>query len=155
MTSEEIHLEGDLSEWTAGLPVYQRELLDELISVDPGLDGVAATWLSGGAGSADLAPFGVAEGRSLYFEKFLDELHDLLCVADKYQEERSELKRQAGSGQAAIVASLTAVIVPVLGAAAPVVAPAIAVVMVLITRMGLSAWCETQTDRRAGASPGD
>jgi hypothetical protein len=147
----DIELDGDIDDWTAGLPSYQQRLVGELVAADPTLESATEVWLSAGI-STDLAPFGVERTRSAYYEKFLDELHDLLCVPNKYESEKGQLQEQAKVGQAAVVSLLTAVIVPVLGAAAPIVAPAIAITMILISRMGLNAWCAVQTERRQSRS---
>lgn len=151
MSASALEFEGDVAEWTANLPAYQRQLIAEIVAADPTLESATEVWLSAGI-STDLAPFGADRARSAYYEKFLDELHDLLCVPNKYENEKGQLREQANVGQAAVVSLLTTVIVPVLGAAAPIVAPAIAITMILISRMGLNAWCAVQTERRQAKS---
>lgn len=151
MSADEIEFWGDVDDWTAGLAPYQRQLVEEIVAADPTLESGTEVWLSAGI-STDLAPFGADKKRSAYYEKFLDELHDLLCVANKYEKEKGQLREQAKVGQAAVVSLLTTVVVPVLGAAAPIVAPAIAITMILISRMGLNAWCAVQSERRDKSS---
>lgn len=151
MSGPVLDFHGDVTEWTAALPAYQQHLIAEIVAADPTLESATEVWLSAGI-STDLAPFGAERVRSAYYEKFLDELHDVLCIPNKYEHEKGQLQEQAKIGQAAVVSLLTAVIVPVLGAAAPVVAPAIAITMILISRMGLNAWCAVQTERRKDRS---
>jgi hypothetical protein len=133
--------------WIAALPSYQASIVLELRAAGLPLEEVAHAWLEA-AGAGDTAPFGATTGVQLFFDKFLDELHDLLCSDEKYRAERSELLRSFKTGQATAVASITAAIAPSLSAAPPFLAPAIAVTLCVIGRAGLNAWCLSQSERR-------
>ena len=145
--SNALAFEGDLDQWLGGLPSYQRKLLLGLIKAEPSLEKVAEDWLYVGS-ATDIAPFGGYQGQSLFFQKFLDEMHDLLCAGERYEETRTQLKQHVKNGQVAVVSCVTAVVSPALGAAAPLVAPAAAVLLTVISQVGLNAWCAAQAERR-------
>jgi hypothetical protein len=86
---------------------------------------------------------------------FLDELHDLLCAEERYQEERASLVHEYKAGQSTFVASVAVVLAPYLGAGVQLVAAAVAVTLSVIGQVGLKAWCATQSQRRGrvGAPP--
>lgn len=79
---------------------------------------------------------------------FLDELHDLLCSGERYQEEQASLLKEYRAGQSTFVASIAVVLAPHLGAGVQIVAAAVAVTLSVIGQVGLKAWCLTQTERR-------
>jgi hypothetical protein len=139
---------GDEACWISGLPTYQREIVEELRAAGVLFEDVGKAWLEA-AGASNTAPFGVAEGARVFYEKLLDELHDLLCASDKYQEEKGAVLQGFKGGQATAIASVTAAIAPALSAAPPFLAPAVAVAICVIGKAGLNAWCAMQSERRA------
>lgn len=147
MKPSEFQLSDKLNDWLGSLPGYQRELLSELASQGKGPDEMAQVWLGGGR-AANTAPYGAVHGRSAFYDKFLDELHDLLCSHERYQEARYQLWQDFRKGQTVFVASVTSAIAPVLGAAPAFLAPAVAVTMCAVGKAGLNAWCAMQTERR-------
>lgn len=136
------------TDWLASLPEHQRKLVEELLLAQGTPEGAAQAWLDLST-FEQTAPFGARGGGRLYFEKFLDRLHDRLC-SDANREERQELSRSAGFEPATVVAGLTASIAPLLSAAPSFVAPAVALMLTAIGKTGLQAWCDVQTERRKG-----
>lgn len=145
------YLVGDENAWIEALPEYQRNTLLELREAGIGFEDLGRVWLEA-AGASNTAPFGAAAGARIFYEKLLDELHDLLCSDDKYQAERENVLAGFKGGQATAVASITAAIAPLLSAAPPFIAPAVAVAICVVGKAGLGAWCKLQTERRAAAS---
>jgi hypothetical protein len=84
---------------------------------------------------------------------FLDELHDLLCAGERYQEERASLVKEYKAGQSTFVASVAVVLAPHLGAGVQFVAAAVAVALSVIGQVGLRAWCASQSERRNQVGP--
>jgi hypothetical protein len=94
-------------------------------------------------------PEDVEAGKKLQIgAAFLNELHDLLCVGERYQEERANLIKEYKAGQSTFVASIAVVLAPYLGAGVQLVAAAVAVALSVIGQVGLKAWCATQPQRR-------
>ncbi|MEU7820473.1 hypothetical protein [Catellatospora sp. NPDC049133] len=139
---------GSYDDWTKSLPGYQLRVLDELVSSGVPEDDLAQQWLSATYDSTTL-PFGAGPGRSEYIERFWDEVHDLLCAESKYVDERAELTKSLGVGQASAVACVSAFLAHVLPVSAAAVAPPVAIVFFTIAKMGLNAWCRVQTQRRS------
>lgn len=137
--------------WLSTLPSYQRSLLNTLLAT-MGHEEAARVWLEGGA-TSDNAPFGASTGMKVFFEKFLDELHDLLCTGENYEEEKRNALKELGAGKTTAAAYISQQISPHLGASANILAPAVAVILCLVSTIGLRAWCETQSQRRASSRP--
>ncbi|MFJ6950844.1 hypothetical protein [Micromonospora aurantiaca (nom. illeg.)] len=139
---------GDPAKWVGTLPAYQQEIIEIILASGTPLSEVPAAWLAAGYGD-NTFPFGTGNGAKIYLEKFQDEIHDFLCSSDRYAAERAEAIKNLGVGQAGFVATITAAIAPHLGAAPSFVAPATAVTLCVIAKMGLNSWCAVQTERRA------
>ncbi len=145
MTTDIDSILASRTEWLSDLPAYQRDLIDQLAQ-GRDLAGAAQAWLQ--AGSPNTAPFGALQGTRIFFEKVLDEMHDLLCSPDKLQDERASLAREYGAGKITFTAGVTAYISPALGADPTMLTPVVAVVLTIISQAGLRAWCELQSERR-------
>ncbi|MEV7387528.1 hypothetical protein [Streptomyces sp. NPDC091215] len=133
--------------WLADLPAYQRQNVLQMLASGMTYEQVATAWLNGGVAEYT-APFGVGAGVNLYFEKVIDELHELLCVGRSYEQERNQIASGFKTGQTGLVATITAIIAPHLDSAPSFLAPAIAVLLCAISKIGLGAWCRMQAERR-------
>jgi hypothetical protein len=138
LSDDSLHglLIGDEAVWLDALPGYQRAIFEELRTSGVAFDDLGRVWLEA-AGATNTAPFGVAAGARIFFDKLLDELHDLLCAPDKYAAERDSVLAGFKGGQATAVAAVTAAVAPPLAAAPPFLAPAVAVALCVIGKAGL------------------
>lgn len=135
-------LTGELAEWVAVLPAYQRDLITNMLA-DRDPTTVAVAWLSS-TGAADTAPFGaVRAGATLFYDNLLKQMQLLLCGGTDFEEERQQLLRDARAGRAMFVTGIATALAPVVGAAAVVIAPAVALVLAVVARAGAGAACET------------
>ncbi|MFF0667763.1 hypothetical protein ACFYVE_06145 [Streptomyces tendae] len=148
MTDLSTLISGDQDFWLAELPNYQRHSISEMLRSRKTYEQVAASWLNSSIADGT-APFGTSATRGLFFEKVVDELHDFLCVGISYENERSQIISGFKTGQAGLVATITAAISPHLDSAPSFLAPAVAVLLCAISKIGLGAWCRVQTERRA------
>lgn len=137
--------------WLMQLPSYQQSAIRAMLRSGSSLEDAAATWL-GGAAINSTAPFGAGLGPKVFFEKFLDQLHDFLCTGLNYEEERAAVMAGFKPKQAGLAATISAAIAPHLEAAPAFLTPAIALTICAIAKMGLGAWCQMQTERRAAAA---
>ncbi|WP_147263848.1 hypothetical protein [Prauserella sp. PE36] len=135
------------SSWLDELPKYQRDLIREL-GRSGDLEAAARSWLEAGSVS-HTAEFGVLGGARVFYEKVLDELHDLLCVASKYTEEKAKILQEYKAGQASFVAMVTSFIAPHVGTSSPLLAPVVAVILTIIAQASLKTWCSMQVERRS------
>jgi hypothetical protein len=135
-------LTGDLTDWLAALPNYQRELLDDMLAHKEPTD-VALLWLST-TGPRDTAPFGGARvGAALFYEKLLEQIQVLVCGEQGYDDERAQLLRDARAGRSAIVACIASSVAPAVGAAPVVIAPPVAIILAILVAAGTNTLCET------------
>jgi len=90
------------------------------------------------------AGFATAPWKS--FDKFWTslraELYKLFCVEKEYVEERKALLDGVKGGQATFVATVATVLSPHLSVATPVLAPAIALVFIVLARAGRDTMCQ-------------
>lgn len=149
MTEMKEFIIDDPGMWLSQLPHYQQATIRSMLDAGLGYEQAASAWISGSAFEST-APFGAGFGMKPYFESLLDELHDFLCVGRSYEQERSELLSGFKPGQTGVAASIAAAIAPHLDAAPSYLAPAVALTLCAIGKIGLGAWCRVQSERRAG-----
>jgi hypothetical protein len=80
--------------------------------------------------------------------RILNEVHDLLCSKETYEQERTNLLKEYRAGQATFVAGVTSVIAPHLGVGTETLSVGIAVVLSVVGQVGLKTWCAAQGERR-------
>jgi hypothetical protein len=136
--------------WLDDLPAYQSALVRSLLQSGLSEEEAAAVWLDGA--TKDLATFGSGGTSSLFYRKFIEELHAFLCSEERYGADRGELLKQFKAGQASAIGLMSAALSPHLGAVGALLAPAIALVLILIGKMGLNAWCAMVSEREASSS---
>lgn len=138
------------SEWLSALEPYQAALAEDLLDACGGdAQAAAERWLSMST-SADLAPFSAAGPKgSGYAQAFWDELFEFICGdGERYASQRGEFSEQMKIGRTSAVAVTSAALSPALGFAGPVLAPAIAIGLLLVSTVGVGAFCKAQRERR-------
>ncbi len=134
------------TDWLAQLPSYQRDLIDMMLAGGNTEEAATVHWLT--ANTLNLAPFGgEARGRSLFVQKFNEEIHAFVCSDDRYGKERSEVLKQFSMGQTSSVTGISLALAGPLSAAGPFLAPAVALTLVTIGKLGLNAWCAAIRER--------
>ncbi|MFC9632089.1 hypothetical protein ACFTY8_23090 [Streptomyces mirabilis] len=133
--------------WLGELPAYQQSGIRSMLKSGMSYDVAAAAWLSG-AVADNTAPFSGGVRGKVFYDAFLDQMHDFLCTGISYEEERAALMAGFKPKQAGLTATIAAAIAPHLGAASTLIAPAVALALCAIGKMGLGAWCQVQTARR-------
>ncbi|MFI6377434.1 hypothetical protein [Streptomyces sp. NPDC050546] len=139
--------------WLSELPNYQRSTVKAMLDDGMDYESAASAWMSGTVATGT-APFSATLGPKVFFDKFLDQLHDFLCTGLNYEEERAAVMSGFKPKQTGLAATITAAIAPHLGAAPVFLAPAIALILCAIGKMSLGAWCQMQTERRASQGTG-
>jgi phosphotransferase system glucose/maltose/N-acetylglucosamine-specific IIC component len=140
-------ISGSQSEWLECLPEFQRSSIEDLLRSGKEPSQIAEAWLEAGA-AMNTAPFGTSGSAKIFFNHFLDELHDLLCTEGRRENERASVLASFKKGQTTAVAAVTTAVSPYLSSAPAFLAPAVALTMCAISSVGLAAWCKTQTERR-------
>jgi hypothetical protein len=153
--SELAPLFGGNFDWLSTLPSYQQELVNELAK-SRAMEDVAIAWLEAGTTSG-IAGFGAAQSTRLFYETFLNLMHDLLCSDDKFIEERSKLLADYKASQTMVAASIASIIAPYVGTATPMLTTVVVIILIVISKAGLQSWCAAQAERRreAGRPPNE
>jgi hypothetical protein len=134
--------DASLEDWLSALPGYQQNVISQMLS-DSEPVPVAIAWLNA-SGQTDTAPFGTVRlGASLFYQKLLEQLQELLCGSSPdYEAERGQLVVGAKAGQAAVVTMVSDTIAPVVGVSPVLLAPAVALTLFVIAKAGRETACE-------------
>lgn len=131
--------------WLDALPSYQSKSIYQLIEQGKTYEEVAISWLTAN-GPSNTYPFGAQDTKSLFYEKLMEEVESFICREDSYVEEKKKIMTQFKTGDVYIVTIISTIISPVVGASSVLIAPAIALILMTILRMGLNAWCSLRKD---------
>lgn len=139
-----LEITGTESEWISALEPYQATLMAEMIAAVGGDHEAAVNnWLAMATGS-NLAPFSTSPfgGSDGYARAFWNELFEFICGDDeKYADQRTELTKELKVGRTTVVAFVAATLSPPLGLAGPLVAPAVAIALLVVATVGKNAFC--------------
>ncbi len=141
----------DADDWLEALPSYQRQSVELLLESGKPSDEVARIWLTT-TGPSNTFPFGGERFASVFYDKLLEEIERFICDDARYAADRRQLLQHLGAGKAFFVGAMAAAMAPHLGAAAALIAPAIALILQTVSRMGTRAWCSARAQTR-DASP--
>ena len=133
--------------WINALPNYQKNMVEKLYSENGSYEETAKAWLS--ASMATTVPFGTEKGKSVFFEKVLDEIEAFLSDDEKYKNDRIAILQEKSVVQTYVVGAISVALAPVLGASSIFLAPVIAIVLVTITKMGINAWLAMRKEKRS------
>lgn len=147
MNIEEI-FEVEPVSWISALPTYQRNMVEKLYAEKGNYEEAAKAWLS--ASMATTVPFGTEKGKSVFYEKILDEIEAFFTGDEKYQNERISILQEKSVVQTYIVGAISVALAPTLGASSVFLAPVIAIILVTISKIGINAWLEMRKEKRMG-----
>lgn len=134
-------LVGDTNEWTAALPRYQQVLINDMLTTHTPNEA-AEMWLTS-SGPKDTAPFGAVRlGPNMFYMNLLRELQKLFCGSPQYDDDRQSLLQAGKTGKVVLITGITASIAPSLGASAPVIVPAVALVLSVVANAANVTACE-------------
>jgi len=135
----------DEKAWLEALPVYQADIVEDLLKVKSPEDAATA-WLE--ASTDNTSPFGGQhKAKRKYLEFLIVEVRKLLCGSPEYDNERNQLEKVAQSpvNKTAIVSTVSAIIGAKVGLAATFIAPVIVIIFIMIAKISLNAWCAMTT----------
>lgn len=93
-------------------------------------------------------PFGTEKGKSVFYEKVLDEIEAFLSGDEKYKNDRIAILQEKSVVQTYVVGVISVALAPVLGASSVFLAPVIAIAFVTITKVGINAWLAMRKEQR-------
>lgn len=127
-------------DWLSGLPTYQINLVNELLSSGLSETEAAELWLSR-VGPDNNFAFGAGNPGTNYLSAVQTEFRKLICGDDSYEAVRAEASKVWGGAKYGIVSMMALAIAAHVGIAAAVIAPVIALLMSAVGRIGINAWC--------------
>jgi len=123
------------------LKPFQRTLVLELL-VNHDEETAAKMWLSS-TGPLDLRQFGGAPepGGDAFYQRFRSEFRAYVCGSERYERERQEFMRLANPAANYVVTAISVAVAGTLGVAVGLVVPAVALLLKVVGKLGLNAWC--------------
>jgi hypothetical protein len=124
------------------LKPYQKGLVAELL-VGHDEETAAKIWLSS-TGPLDLRRFGglPEHGSDAFFQRFKAEFRAFVCGGERYNDERNELFKIAEPVARYVVTAISVAVASTLGIAVGLVVPAVALLLKVVGKLGVNAWCE-------------
>lgn len=132
--------------WINSLNTYQKDIINKLYEQTNSYEEVANKWLT--ATIPMNVPFGTQKNSSIFFEKVLDEIEAFFTGDEKYKDNRLAILKESGFVQKYIVGGISIALAPVLGTSASFLAPVVAIVLLIIGKMGLNAWIATRREKK-------
>ena len=132
--------------WINSLNTYQKDIINKLYEQTNSYEEVANKWLT--ATIPMNVPFGTQKNSSIFFGKVLDEIEAFFTGDEKYKDSRLAILKESGFVQKYIVVGISIALAPVLGTSASFLAPVVAIVLLIIGKMGLNAWIATRREKK-------
>lgn len=129
----------ETNEWLSELKPYQRNSIIELIDKFS-LEEAAEKWITA-TGPQNTVPFGGSKDTKPFFDRFKEEFHKFLCDKNSYVEERNAIISEAGITKALLISGISAAIGATIGYTATLLAPAAAILLCVVGKMGVNAYC--------------
>ncbi|RUT79643.1 hypothetical protein [Ancylomarina longa] len=132
----------ELNEWLSELKAYQRNSIEALIE-SYGEEEAAEKWITSN-GPSNNVPFGGESNRDTkpFFERFKVEFGKFICGHPDYEEYRKKLGAESPIIKSTYIAIISAALGATLGFTATLLAPAVAILLASVGKMGLNAYCQ-------------
>lgn len=131
----------ELSELLQILKPYQKESIDLLID-NYGEEEAAKRWLSANGPSVTQKFGGQQQGNAQpFWDSLIFELRLFICSDKKYKKEREQLLSSSRPAALFAVSTISVAIATTLGIAASLIVPVVAVMLGVIGKIGVNAWC--------------
>lgn len=130
----------ELEEWLVELKPYQRSTIETFLQkASP--EEAAEKWLST-TGSPNIVPFGGNQDTKPFWDRFRAEFRNFLCDDEAYVEEKKLLSSESVVTKAILVSTISAAIGATIGFAATLLAPAVTLLLCIVGKMGINAFCK-------------
>jgi hypothetical protein len=128
--------------WLDAIPPYLAPTISELLTSNPP-EGVAEILLSKGGAENNSILGSHPVGSGLY-QNVLRELTNLICGDNEYSAIRNEAAKVWNDRKSTIVAVFAGAIGAKIGLAAAAIAPSVALLLSMVTKIGVNAWCASR-----------
>jgi hypothetical protein len=131
-----------LDDLLEGLKPYQKRSIKTLIA-SHGEEEAAKKWLAASGPSSTQQFGGQPQGNPQpFWDRLMAEFRLFVCGDKKYKKDRDKLLAQATPTAMFVVSGISSVIASTLGLAAALITPAIAILLHVVGKVGVNAWCE-------------
>lgn len=132
----------DFDELLKALKPYQADAISTLRDKH-GEEEAAKLWLSA-KGPSDTQKFGGNNtfDSKPFWDKFNEELRLFICGDKKYKKEREKLLADAKPVSLVLISGISGLLGSTLGFAPSLLAPAVAMMLYTIGKVGVNAWCK-------------
>lgn len=128
-----------LEEWLVELKTYQKTSIEQLVVLH-GEEEAAKVWLSAN-GPANTATFGGEKNTEPFWDRFREEFRKFVCGHESYAKFHEQLGGQAPIVKVIYISAISAALGATLGFTATLLAPAVAIMLHLVSQIGLNAYC--------------
>lgn len=143
MDDKSIFFSFGVNELLDSLKPYQRDSIRHLIN-EFGEEEAAKKWLSANGPVATQQFGGLQNGNAHpFWDRFIAEFRLLICD-EKYAPERNKILSGAKPSALVIISGISGYIGSTLGFAPALLAPAVAVILPTIGKVGINAWCKCE-----------
>lgn len=129
-----------LDEWLHELKPYQANSVKELNKSND-LEEVAKIWITT-QGNETTVPFGTTEDTKPFWNKFKEEFNKFICDDDSYKDEKNNLLKESYVSNALLISMISAALGATIGFAATILAPAVAIMLSIVSKIGKTAYCQ-------------
>lgn len=131
----------NIEDWLSELKTYQKNAIETLIG-EFGEEKAIEKWLSAN-GPKDNVPFGGIQTNDTkpFLDKFKVEFKKFVCNHPDYKEERKKINMESPVVKAIWISVISASLGATLGFAATLLAPVVAIMLSIVGKMGLNAYC--------------
>jgi ABC-type phosphate transport system substrate-binding protein len=131
--------DASLDEWLSTLKPYQSASISQMVAA-AGEEEAAKNWLSANGPSSTVG-FGGTSNPEPFYERFIEEFRKLICGDEAYEEIRVQLGAESAVAKTIYVSLISTALGATLGYTATLLAPAVAIILHLIGKMSINAWC--------------
>ncbi|WP_241046910.1 hypothetical protein [Pseudoxanthomonas sp. LH2527] len=103
-------------------------------------EAAAQEWLSA-TGCSQIVPFGGISDPKPFWDRFKAEFRKFICDETAYSDVKSSFAKEAPISKAVIISAVSGAIGATIGYAATLLAPAVALLLYAVAKMGVQAYC--------------
>ena len=130
----------DLESWLSALKPYQSSQIKALLASGRSETDIVDAWLSA-RGPDSTVSFGGTKESKPFRERFMEEFKKFVCGDRKYSKDRAQLTGKIEVAKTAVISAVSAAVASQIGAAAALLIPPVAVLLHVVGKVGLRAWC--------------
>lgn len=122
------------------LKPYQQKILLPLIN-SVGEEEAAKIWLLPDIENQSVSFGGGENQQDPYFDRLIQEIRKLICGDETYKEDREKIIEKANTSALIVVSGISGLMGDVFGVAPALLTPVVIIILSMISKVGINAWC--------------